>query len=1651
MSSTTNPKVSLRFAVEGATAAQQQLDAVGEAASELASEIDSAAQSGERLGESLGSRLPEATRAADAAAERFVATLRDQVATLGMGEAELLQYRAAELGVAEQAAGLIQKLTAAKQATQEKAAADARAAMAALEHSRAIHQQQQQAQSFIASLRDQVATQGMAASDLLRYRAAQLGVAEEARELIGQLDAQSAAMATGGISAGQMSQAMLMLPMQMTDVAVSIASGMPIWLVAVQQGGQLKDSFGGIGPALKAAGGYALAAVNPFTILGAAVAVVGVAAYQGWAESNRLRDALIMTGNAAGVTSGQVSEMAGRVADASKTSVGSAREILASLVETGKIGGPALESVATAAGHFANVSGKTAVESAEMLAGMADGVADWAAKQNAAWHFLTAAQLTHIRTLEQAGQKQAAMQAAGDALTEHLRGQTSQLSYLETAWRGTGAAASWAWDKIMGLGRSKDGAAQIDEDLARVQEQLAGMERLRALAARNSGGAAPEASEGYKALKALEENLIARKALAERGAAAAAEIAEREQAEAKKAAQAQDVSAAEIAASLSAVAESYEAAKVRIKAALDAQQITLQQSLAQTLQVDLSAMSSKRQAVQSELELLAKRDDTLAQQAQLRGQLTTLDQQAATATTRYLADVAAAFRAEAQARLDAYNARLSIQGAATVADLTEADAIQKQIQAQLEHNATVGATVEALRQRELAKVKDARATAEQRLQDALAANAAPEQIEAITLQVEALRQLVKAKQDAAGIDAAADASSKLGAQNGAAAQAQSRREALASLQSPLAALVGTYADLTASQAEWGRQAELIAAQMQGNEAQRKKAAQDQLTLQGRMTAGQLASYASISGAAKSLFGEQTAGYKALEASEKAWRLLQLAESMGVTPQIIKDILGVTSAQIAGDQAKAASATAAAGVDVAASTATGTAAAGAAVAKQAAGGDPYTALARMAAMAAAMAALGYATGAIGSGGTVDPGKTGTGTVLGDASAQDQALQDGVKLLADLDTEALRYAAEMTASLRAIEGSIGSLAAGLVRSGSIDYAAAGVSPGFDRNAAGDAVASISDVVTAGLFGAMPGGKMVGAIGDWVASGFGTKTDVKAGGVFVGSTTLGDVQAGGIDAQYYADVTRKKRFLGVTYDRSNSTLFDDAGTQNLDQQLTLAISQIGDTLSSAGNALADDLGLTGDQIANALAAAEIDIGKIDIKGLTGEQIAEKLNAVLSQTASAIAEQAIPGLEEFVQVGESYADTVIRVAGASEAARLALKSVGVDMIALQDLANAQGDVGAELVRESIAAEEAGSGIAQIVDGLSGSADELVATYAALIDIRSALIGIGSTAVDVTSEMIAGAGGLSALQSGLDTYVSKFLTEEERIYLQRVQVGEEFASRGLALPDSVAAYRELVEGIDTSTASGQELLGQVLALAGDFAELTDATAAWDESIKSASQTLREAVDQALFGDMTTAQQVQDLQAQFAQAYAVASDATASSGDRATAAETMADLLPKILDLAREDGSIAYLDLRDSLTAMADSAADLLDQAGVAVTTSAAAASGIAGITDGQSIGANAGGDAPFGVNSAEASAESAATTVTVLRDLLAAVTALRQTVEDRAKGSDEATRESLLALGLSLSAAIDDTRRDLLGAVGAGTDATESAGRAIVAAIEEA
>lgn len=87
-------------------------------------------------------------------------------------------------------------------------------------------------------------------------------------------------LAQTGMSAKQTAAAMRMVPAQLTDIVVSLQGGQAPLTVLLQQGGQLKDMFGGIVPAAKALGGYVLSLVNPFTISAAAVGVLTYAIYQ---------------------------------------------------------------------------------------------------------------------------------------------------------------------------------------------------------------------------------------------------------------------------------------------------------------------------------------------------------------------------------------------------------------------------------------------------------------------------------------------------------------------------------------------------------------------------------------------------------------------------------------------------------------------------------------------------------------------------------------------------------------------------------------------------------------------------------------------------------------------------------------------------------------------------------------------------------------------------------------------------------------------------------------------------------------------------------------------------------------------------------------------------------------------------------------------------------------------------------------------------------------------------------------------------------------------------------------------------------------------------------------------------------------------------
>lgn len=83
-----------------------------------------------------------------------------------------------------------------------------------------------------------------------------------------------------GMSAKQTAWAMSMIPAQMTDIVVGLSTGQSPFMVLMQQGGQLKDMFGGIGPAIKGVGTYVMGLVNPFSVAAAAVGLLTYAVYQ---------------------------------------------------------------------------------------------------------------------------------------------------------------------------------------------------------------------------------------------------------------------------------------------------------------------------------------------------------------------------------------------------------------------------------------------------------------------------------------------------------------------------------------------------------------------------------------------------------------------------------------------------------------------------------------------------------------------------------------------------------------------------------------------------------------------------------------------------------------------------------------------------------------------------------------------------------------------------------------------------------------------------------------------------------------------------------------------------------------------------------------------------------------------------------------------------------------------------------------------------------------------------------------------------------------------------------------------------------------------------------------------------------------------------
>ncbi|MFQ1038283.1 phage tail length tape measure family protein [Citrobacter koseri] len=270
-----------------------------------------------------------------------------------------------------------------------------------------------------------------------------------------------------GMSAKQTAFAMRLVPMQMTDIVTSLAAGQPPLMVLLQQGGQLKDMFGGIGPAAKAMGGYILGLVNPFTLAAAAVGVLGLAYYQGSQEQDAFNKSLILTGNQVGKTSSQLADIAARAGVAANSTTSKAASTLNLLVESGKVAGDSLERVTTAVVKTSEATGIATDKLVDDFNKIAADPVAAITKLNDQYHFLTLATYNQIKALQDEGNQQEAARIATDAYATTMQQRASDiqqnLGFLEKAWNGLAGAAKGAWDAMLNVGRESGGAGRIAE------------------------------------------------------------------------------------------------------------------------------------------------------------------------------------------------------------------------------------------------------------------------------------------------------------------------------------------------------------------------------------------------------------------------------------------------------------------------------------------------------------------------------------------------------------------------------------------------------------------------------------------------------------------------------------------------------------------------------------------------------------------------------------------------------------------------------------------------------------------------------------------------------------------------------------------------------------------------------------------------------------------------------------------------------------------------------------------------------------------------------------------------------------------------------------------------------------------------------------
>jgi phage-related minor tail protein len=387
---------------------------------------------------------------------------------------------------------------------------------------------------------------------------------------------------------------------------------------------------------------------------------------------------------------------------------------------------------------------------------------------------------------------------------------------------------------------------------------------------------------------------------------------------------------------------------------------------------------------------------------------------------------------------------------------------------------------------------------------------------------------------------------------------------------------------------------------------------------------QVAAYGDAASAAKTFFKQGSAGYGALEAAEKAFRLVEFA--MSAKSIAVKAFETAAKLPLFGAQA--------------------TAAAGVGAANMFATLGPLG-FAAVAAMAAVLVGYGVSSGGGAVAGANDAkdrqAAQGTGSVLGESAAKSDSISRALDTLAKNSYSDLSYSNSMVRSLQSIDSQIGVVAAALAKSlsatgalstDSLNLGSSTKGPGLLTN-----LLSPISLLLPGLFGSK------------------TTRTLQDQGLDFKSQSLSGILSGGIQGQSYAQVLEntKKSFLGLTYSNTNKT---STTTGALDPDFAKQVTQL--IASLRGTVLEGAKALGADGAEAALATFQVDLGKLSFKDLKGPEIQDALNAIFGKLGDDLAATAIPALTDLQHVGEGAFETLARVVHDYQQLDLSLQSIG-------------------------------------------------------------------------------------------------------------------------------------------------------------------------------------------------------------------------------------------------------------------------------------------------------------------------------------------------------------------------------------------------------